>query len=110
MLQSMGSQSPWGDKASDLTELNAERQRIASVYVCAQLLSRVRLLATPWTVAHQASLSVEFSRQEYWSGLPFSTPGDLPNSGIELASPALASRLFITVLPWEVQGTTLLDM
>ena len=80
------------------------------LYVCAQLLCRVRLLATPWTVAHQASLSVEFSRQEYWSGLPFSTPGDLPNSGIELASPALASRLFITVLPWEVQGTTLLDM
>ena len=67
--------------------------------VCVQLLCRVQLLVTPWTVAHQVPLSVEFSRQEYWSGLPFPTPGDLPNSGIELASPALASRFFITVLP-----------
>ena len=43
---------------------------------------------TPWTVACQASLSVEFSRQEYWSGLPFPSPGDLPNSGIKPRSPA----------------------
>ena len=52
-------------------------------------LSRVRLFATPWTVAHQAPLSVGFSRQEYWSGLPFPSPGDLPNPGIEPRSPAL---------------------
>ena len=52
-------------------------------------LSRVRLLATPWTVACQALLSMEFSRQEYWSGLPFPSPGDLPDPGIELGSPAL---------------------
>ena len=52
-------------------------------------LSRVRLFATPWTVAHQAPLSMGFSRQEYWSGLPFPSPGDLPNPGIELGSPAL---------------------
>ena len=52
-------------------------------------LSRVRLSATPWTVAHQASLSMEFSKQEYWSGVPFSSPGDLPNPEIELGSPAL---------------------
>ena len=45
-------------------------------------LSRVRLLATPWTVAHQAPPSMEFSRQEYWSELPFPSPGDLPNPGI----------------------------
>ena len=45
--------------------------------------------ATPWTLAHQAPLSVEFSRQEYWSGWPFSSPGDLPNSGMEAGSPAL---------------------
>ena len=45
-------------------------------------------LATPWTVAHQAPLSMGFSRQEYWSGLPFPSPGDLPNPGIELGSPA----------------------
>ena len=44
---------------------------------------------TPWTAAHQAPLSMEFSRQEYWSGLPFPFPGDLPNQGIEPRSPAL---------------------
>ena len=46
-------------------------------------------LLTPWTVAHQAPLSVGFPRQEYWSGLPFPSPGDLPDPGIELGSPAL---------------------
>ena len=52
-------------------------------------LSRVRLFATPWTyVAYQASLSMGFSRQEYWSGLPFPSPGDPPNPGIEPGSPA----------------------
>ena len=51
--------------------------------------SRVRLFATLWTVAHQAPLSMGFSRQEYWSGLPFPFPGDLPNPGIEPRSPAL---------------------
>ena len=53
--------------------------------------------ATPWTVAHQAPLSVEFFRQEYWSELPFPTPGDLPNPGMEaesLTSPALAGSFF----------------
>ena len=52
-------------------------------------LSPVRLFATPWTVAYQASPSMGFSRQEYWSVLPFPTPGDLPNPGIEPGSPAL---------------------
>ena len=52
-------------------------------------LSRVRLFATPWTVARQAPLSMGFSRQEYWSGLAFPSPGDLPNPGIEPGSPAL---------------------
>ena len=52
-------------------------------------LSRVRLFATPWTVAYQAPLSMGFSRQEYWSGLPFPSPGDLPDPGIELGSPKL---------------------
>ena len=51
--------------------------------------SRVWLFATPWTVAHQAPLSMGFSRQEYWSGLPFLPPGDLPDSGIKRASPTL---------------------
>ena len=51
-------------------------------------LSRVRYSATPWTVAHQAPPSMGFSRQEYWSGLPFPFPGDLPDPGIEPGSPA----------------------
>ena len=51
--------------------------------------SHVRLFATPWTVAHQAPLSMEFSRQEYWSGVPFPSPEDLPNTGIEPGSPTL---------------------
>ena len=52
-------------------------------------LSRVRLFVTPWTVAHQAPLSMGFSRQEYWSGLLFPSPGDLPDPGVEPRSPAL---------------------
>ena len=58
----------------------------------------------PWTVACQAPLSTEFSRQEYWSGLPSPTPVDLPNSGFEtasLASPALAGRFVTTRTTWE---------
>ena len=54
-----------------------------------KLLSRVRLFATPWTVAHQASPSMGFPRQEYWSGLPSPSPGDLPDPGIEPRSPTL---------------------
>ena len=52
-------------------------------------LSRVRLFVTPWTVAYQAPLFMGFSRQEYWSGLPFPSPGDRPDPGIEPGSPAL---------------------
>ena len=52
-------------------------------------LSAVRLFATPWTIAHQAPLSMVFPRPEYWSGLPFPSPGDLPDPGIEPRSPAL---------------------
>ena len=55
----------------------------------AQTLSRVRLFATLWTGAHQAPMSVRFSRQEQWSGLPFPSPGDLPHPGIKPGSPAL---------------------
>ena len=51
--------------------------------------SHVRLFVTPWTVARQAPLSMEFSGQEYWSGLSFPSPGDLPDPGIEPGSPAL---------------------
>ena len=52
-------------------------------------LSRVQLFATPWTIAYQAPQFKEFSRQEYWSGMPFLSPGDLPNPGIEPGSPVL---------------------
>ena len=54
----------------------------------AQSFSCVQLFETPWTVAYQASLSMGFSRQEYWSGLPSPPPGDLPKPGIKLMSPA----------------------
>ena len=54
-----------------------------------KFLSCIRLFATPWTVACQAPQSMGFSRQEYWSGLPFPSPGDLPNTGIKPWSPAL---------------------
>ena len=54
---------------------------------------------TPWTVTLQVPLSMEFSRQEYWSGLPSPIPGDLPEPGIELASPVLAIRFFATEPP-----------
>ena len=65
-------------------------------------LSRVRLSATPWTVACQASLSMEFSRQEYWSGQPFSSPGDLPNPGMEPRSLILQADS----LPFDPPGKT----
>ena len=68
--------------------------------------SRVQLFLTLWTVALQASLSMGFSRQEYWSGLPFSVPGDLPDPGIEpmsLTFPALAGGFFSTSTTWEAQ-------
>ena len=66
--------------------------------------SHVRLCATPWSVACQAPLSMGFSRQEYWSGLPCPPPWDLPDPGIEptsLKSPALAGGFFTTSATWE---------
>ena len=72
--------------------------------VRAQLLSRVWLFATLWTRARQAPLSMGFSRQEYWGGLPCSPPRDLPNPGMEptsLMSPSLAGGCFATSATWE---------
>ena len=64
-----------------------ERERV-------KLLSRVQLFATPWTVVYQAPPSMEFSKHEYWSGLPFPSPGNLPDSVIKPGSPTLwADRL-----------------
>ena len=65
-------------------------------------LSRVQLFATPWTVAHQAPPSMGFSRQEYWSGLPFPSPGDLPDPGIEPRSPALQADTLTSEPPGEL--------
>ena len=59
------------------------------IMVKVKSLSRVRLFATPWTVAYQAPLSMGFSKQEYWNGLPFPAPGDLPDPGIQPRSPEL---------------------
>ena len=64
-----------------------------------QLLSRVRFFATPWTVAYQAPLSVGFSRQEDWSGLPSPSPGDLPDPGIKSRSSALQTDALPSELP-----------
>ena len=69
--------------------------------VCAQSLGCVWLSATLWTVAHQAPLSIGFSRHEYWSGLLFPPPGDVAVPGIELASPALAGGFFHQWATWE---------
>ena len=71
---------------------------------CCAVLSHVWLLATPWTVAYQALLSMEFSRQEHWSGLPFPIPGDLPDPRMKpvfLVFSTLAGRFFTSVPPWK---------
>ena len=72
--------------------------------MCAQSLSCVRLFVTPWTVAHQAPLSMGFSRQENWSGLPCPPPGDLPNPRIEPMSPE-APELQVDSLPLSYWGS-----
>ena len=69
-----------------------------------KLLSHVRLFATPWTVAYQAPPSIGFSRQEYWSGLPFPSPGDLPNPGMEPGSPALEADTLTSEPPGKPKG------
>ena len=70
-----------------------------------ELLSRVRLFATPRTVAHQAPLYMGFSRQEYWRGLPFPSPGDLPDPGIEPQSPSLQADSLPSEPPGKPSGT-----
>ena len=94
-----GGSSPQGRKESDTTEATKQQQLIYSLSIISSrsfllllLLSHfscVRLFAIPWTVAHQAPLFMEFPRQEYWSGWPCPSPGDLPNPRIKPGSPAL---------------------
>ena len=62
-------------------------------------LSHVQLFATAWAVAYQAPPSMEFSRQEYWSGLPFPSPGDLPDPGVETGSPTLQADTLLSEPP-----------
>ena len=74
--------------------------------VCVQWLSHVQFFEVPWTVVHQATLSMELSRQEYWSGLPFPPPWDLPDPGIKTTSPTspgLAGGFFTTSGTWEAR-------
>ena len=76
------------------------------MHVCVP--SRVQFFATPRTVAHQTPLSMEFSRQEYWSRLPFPTPGDFPNPEVEFmspVSPTLAGEFFTTSATWKALAT-----
>ena len=79
--------------------------KAAMLGTSAVLLSHVQLFATPWTVARQAPLSVEFSGKEYWSGLPCPSPGDLPDAGIKPRSPALQSNS----LPSEPPGKPMMS-
>ena len=78
------------------TTTSAARLQVSLLFFHSEdrVLSHVQFFLTPWTVAHQAPPSMEFSREEYWSGLPFPSPGGLPDPGIEPASPALAGRFF----------------
>ena len=83
-----------------------ERKKVKS-------LSRVRLFVTPWTVVQQAPLSREFSKQEYWGGLPFLPTGNLPEPGIEPRSPTLqADSLSLSLWgsPWAVEGEAKITM
>ena len=84
---------------------------LVSIWVCDQWcgmwssLSRVQLFATPWTIAYHAPPSVGFSRQEYWGGLPFPSPGDLPNPGIEPGSPTLQADALPSEPPGKLKNT-----
>ena len=69
------------------------------IVIVVKSLNRVQLFVTPWTVACQASLSMGSPRQEYWSGFPFPSSGDLPDPGLEPTPPALAGRFFTTESP-----------
>ena len=75
------------------------KQKVYFLKVKVKSLCRVRLFGTPWTVAYQAPLSMGFSRQEYWSGVPFPSPGDLPDPGIEPRSPALQADALLSEPP-----------
>ena len=91
---------PYPGLCATVNHLSVTQGFVVNVHVCE--FSRVWQFGTTWTVSQQVSLYIVFSRWEYWSGLTFPTPEDLPNSGIELTSlvsPAFAGRFFITEPP-----------
>ena len=75
----------------------SSQRTLSRVKVKVKLLCCVQLFVTPWTVAYLSPQSMEFFRQEYWSGLPFPSPGDLPNPGIEPGSSALQAAALLTI-------------
>ena len=85
--------------------INQPNNQICQIHKLVKSLSRVWLFATPWTVAHQAPPSTGFSRQEYWSGLPFPSPGDLPDPGIEPRSPTLQADALTSEPPGKTKYT-----
>ena len=90
---------PWAHLKTSSAFPSERQKAFVCACVCAESLSHVQLFLTPWTVAHQAPLSMGFSRQEYWSGLSFPSPGDLLDPGIKPTSllfPKLAGQFFTT--------------
>ena len=87
------------EKQTD-SKLGKEYVKAVCCHPAVKSLSCVRLFAIPWTTIYQASLSMGFSKQEYWSGLPFPSPGDLPDPGVKPRSPALQTD----TLPSEPPG------
>ena len=98
----MHSENTW----EKYTRFLSSNCQVCLTLVHARVLCHVQLFVTPWTVAHQAPLSRESPKQEYWSGLPFPSPGDLPDPGIKPTSPALAGWFFITEPPGKFQSFT----
>ena len=84
-----GGGSPCAPGTAQVSALTSISLAASPAWKCISRFSHVRLLAPPWSVACQAPLSVGFSRLQYWSGLPFPSPGDLPDPGLKLGSPAL---------------------
>ena len=79
----------------------SKKKNMMCAYVCTQLFSCVHLFVTPWTVAWQAPLSMEVTRQDYWSELPCPPPRDHPDPGIKPVSPALTGMFFTICITWE---------
>ena len=93
-----------GGNVNSYTLIGVQGSYYAPGCCCCYLVTQLCLtLCDPWTVACQAPLSVGFCRQEYWSGLPFPPPGDLPEPGIEPASSALAGKFFTTEPPGKLK-------